>query len=219
MKKIVLYTGIFGRPGRFNIPKISVSDTDRFCYTDLGVTEGCNQMIPVRNGQFLKNDFYQIKKINLGHLIPVRRNRLIKIMIPEELFNNYEYSLYSDCKRPFSFDFKRILRNLEPGSDFLIRKHRSSRDCAYDEGIYCIGIRKDTKESIMKQLRFYEREKFPRHCGLFDASWILRRHTKRMRAHMRLWWQQVQDYSFRDQISLPYVIWKRGMNVSLYKGE
>lgn len=219
MKKIVLYTGIFGRPGRFNFPKISDSATDRFCYTDLDVAEGCNQMMPVRNGHFLKNDFYQIKKINLGHLIPVRRNRLIKIMIPEELFNNYEYSLYSDCKRPFSFDFKRIMRNLEPGSDFLIRRHRSSRDCAYDEGIYCIGIRKDTKESIMKQLKFYESEKFPRHSGLFDASWVLRRHTREMRAHMQLWWQQVRDYSFRDQVSLPYVIWKRGMKVSLYKGE
>ena len=218
MKKLVLYTGIFGKPGRFNFPKVSDLSVHRFCYTDLDVEEGCNQMIPVRNGQFIKNDFYQIRKINLDHLDPVRRNRLIKIMIPDELFYNYEYSLYSDCKRPFTFDLKHMLRRLERGSDLLIRKHRSKRDCAYDEGIYCIGIRKDTKKNIIRQLRFYERENFPRHLGLYDASWILRRHTKDMRECMKFWWQQVKEYSFRDQVSLPYMIWKRGMKVSIYRG-
>lgn len=218
VKKLALYTGIFGNPGKFNFPEISDPSVDRFCYTDLDVAEGCNQMLPVRNGQFIKNDFYQIKRLNLDYLIPIRRNRLVKILIPDEIFNNYEYSLYSDCKRPYTFDFEWMLKCLAPGFDFLIRKHRSKRHCAYDEGLFCIKIKKDTKENIMQQLSFYEEEGFPRNCGLYDASWLFRRHTKELRRHMKFWWEQVRDYSYRDQISLPYMIWKRGMKVSIYRG-
>ena len=93
MKKFVLYTAIFGREGRFNIPNISILDVDRFCFTDLNV----------------KSRFYQIKEMNLNQLLPVMRQRWIKICIPHEIFNNYEYSVYVDCKRPYSIDFDYLL--------------------------------------------------------------------------------------------------------------
>lgn len=213
MKKFVLYTARFGTPGRFNFPKISDLSMDRFCYTDLDIVEGCGQMIPVRNGQFIKNDFYQIKKINLGSLTAVMRQRSVKICIPDEIFNNYEYSVYVDCKRPKEVDFDYLLSCMEPGSDFVTRRHMR-RDCAYDEGFYCINKKKDSEAIIRKQLRFYGSEGFPIHNGLYATFIILRRHTKRLKEFSELWWKQIETYSFRDQISLPYVAWKHSMKIS-----
>ena len=217
MKRLVLYTAIFGRPRRFNFPKVSTLDIDRICYTDLNVKEGCHQMMLGKRSKTFLNDFYEIKKMRLPHLAPMKANRFVKICIPDELFDNYEYSIYSDAKHPFTFDFDHMLGCLEPGSDFLIRKHRSKRDCAYDEGLYCIERRKDTEANIMRLLNFYKHENFPAHNGLYDAGWILRRHTKALRQYMKLWWEFVYSYSERDQISLPYLIWKYGMEVSLWK--
>jgi len=197
MKKFVIYTAVFGQTSRFRMPELSIPDTDRFCFTDLD----------------LESHFYEVKKMNLDYLLPVRRNRLIKILIPNELFNNYEYSFYLDCKHPTSIDFDWLLRCMEPGSDFLVRRHRQ-RDCVYDEGRKCIKKRKDSETLILKQLEFYRSENYPAHNGLHAAFWLFRRHTNKLREFSKLWWEQVEKYSLRDQISLPYVAWKHGMKIS-----
>jgi len=198
MKKFVLYTAVFGKPGVFRSLKLSMPNIDKFCYTDLDI----------------KNDFYQIKKMNLDHLISTRkRNRFAKICIPDEIFNNYEYSLYLDAKHPMKIDFDRLLNCMKPESDFLVQQHW--RDCVYDEGMVCIKKEKDNKKVIMKQLNFYKSENYPAHNGLYAAYWIFRRHTKKLKEFSKLWWEQVDKYSYRDQISLPYVAWKYGMKISI----
>lgn len=220
MKKFVLYTAIFGSPGRFVFPKISDMSVDRFCFTDLDIESGCYQEIPTRKGRFVQNDFYEIKKVKLDSLIPIMRNRMIKICIPAEIFDNYEYSVYVDCKRPKGVDFERFLSCLKPDSDFMTREHKA-RNCVYHEGEYIIGKKRtseDLKAAIMKQLVFYQREKYPINNGLYDASILFRRHTNRMKEFSRLWWEQIEKYSFRDQISLPYVAWKHNIKISIYGG-
>ncbi len=198
MKKFVIYTAIFGRLGRFKIPNVSISDVSRFCFTDLDV----------------ESHFYEIKKMNLNHLLSVRRQRWVKICIPDEIFDNYEYSVYVDCKRPMSVDFDYLLNCMEAESDFLTRPHRR-RSCAYDEGMFCIDRKKDHKAVILKQLGFYKSQKFPTHCGLHATGLLMRRHTEKMKEFSSLWWKQVERYSHRDQISLPYVAWKYDMKISL----
>lgn len=198
MKKFVLYTAIFGRLGRFNIPNISIPDVDRICLTDLDV----------------KSYFYQVRKMNLNQFLSVRRQRWVKICIPDEIFDNYEYSVYVDCKRPMSVDFEYLLSYMESGSDFLTRRHRR-RSCIYDEGMFCIEKKKDHKAVILRQLEFYKSQNFPVHHGLYRTGLLLRRHTKKMKWFSQLWWKQIEKYSHRDQISLPYVAWKHNMKISL----
>ena len=197
MKKFVLYTAIFGKMGRFNIPGVSIPDVDKFCFTDLNV----------------QSHFYQVKEMDLSRLVSVRRQRFIKICIPDEIFDNYEYSVYLDCKRPYSIDFKYLLKCMAPDSDFLTRKHRR-RTCVYDEGEFCIGKKKDKETTILDQLDFYRSENYPSHNGLYASGFLLRRHTKKLKEFSKLWWEQVKKYSYRDQISLPYVAWKHGVWIS-----
>ena len=199
MNKFVLYTAIFGRMGRgVHTPEISIPGVDRFCFTDLDI----------------EGDFYQIEKRKLERLAGVRRQRWAKICIPDEIFDNYEYSVYVDCKRDSVIDFEWLLGFMEPGSDFVTRQHKT-RDCVYDEGRVCIEKRKDDKVTILKQLDFYRSENYPVHNGLHYSFILLRRHTKRLKEFSKLWWEQLEHYSFRDQISLPYVAWKHGVKISI----
>ena len=216
MKKFVLYTARFGNPGTFYIPKVSIPSVDRLCFTDLNVKEGCHQRIPIRHGQYLRNNFYQIKKMNLDYLspMPIRKQRFVKICIPDEIFDNYEYSVYVDCKRNSVIDFKWLLDFMESQSDFITRRHKT-RDCVYDEGRICIEKRIDDEATILEQLDFYRSEGYPAHNGLHYSYILLRRHTEKMKEFSRLWWGQLERYSFRDQISLPYVAWKYDMKISI----
>lgn len=217
MKKFVLYTARFGEPGRFNIPGMVPPNVDRFCFTDLKVKSGCHQMIPLRKEEEFKNDFYDVVKMNLNHIspMPIRRQRFVKICIPDEIFNNYEYSVYLDCKRPADVDFNWILWFMELNGDFLTRRH-PERECLYDEGKWLIEKEKYDTETIKKQLRFYRKEKYPRHNGLYHTSILFRRHTDRLKEFSNLWWEQIEKYSYRDQVSLPYVAWKHNRRISLF---
>ena len=217
MKKFVLYTARFGKPGRFNIPGISIPGVDRFCFTDLKVRKGCHQMFPLRKEQSFKNDFYNVVKMNLDHIsnMPIRKQRFVKICIPDEIFDNYEYSAYIDVKRPCAIDFEWILSYMKKNSDFLTRVH-PERVCAYKEGEWLINRGKYDSENIEKQLRFYRRQYFPVHYGLFHTSILFRRHTKRLKEFCNFWWQQLERYSYRDQVSLPYVAWKHVREISVF---
>lgn len=222
MKKFAVYTAVFGKPSRFNMPTLSShSGVDKFCYTDFNIESGCNQIIPTKKSGSVLNNFYNVKKIKLNHLLPIVANRFIKICIPNEIFDNYEYSFYSDSKRPVfdreTIDFDHLIDCLEPNSDLLARRHRDRRNCIYEEGLYCIKIKKDTEANIMPQLNFYKSESYPKHNGLYEATWLFRRHTERLRILLMMWWTQIERFSHRDQISLPYVAWKHNMEISMYK--
>ncbi len=204
MKKFIIYAAVFGKKGNFRKPEMSGPDMEKILYTDLDC--------------FDNHVFYQVKKMNLDHanLDSTRKNRIVKILIPDEIFDNYEYSLYLDYKHPSEINFKKMLGYLEPGSDMLVTRH-PRRDCIYDEGEICAKIGKDNEEDISRALNFYRSEGYPEHNGLYANWWLFRRHTKRLRQFMALWWEQVEKYSCRDQISLPYVAWKHNVKISVLK--
>ena len=216
MKKFVIYTAIFGSPGRFEIPKISISDIDRFCFTDMRIHTGEYQAQLVSQNRDIKTSFYQVKRKKLDHLAAVMRQRFVKICIPDEIFNNYEYSVYVDCKRPFLVDFDYLLSCLELESDIVVRRHQR-RDCVYTEGVFCIKKFRELKTNILRQLDSYGIENYPYNNGLYRTGLLFRRHTKEMKEFSKLWWKQLKKYSNRDQISFPYVAWKHDKKISLYK--
>jgi len=205
MKKFIMYAAVFGKRSRFRKPEISGLDPDKVLYTDL----------PRLSNK--EPAFYNVKETNLDHLDPVRRNRFMKICIPDEIFYNYEYSFYMDYKHPTEINFCDMVDCLEIGSDLLLNTRHPRRDCVYEEGRVCIEKNKDKESDILRQLSFYRSEGYPAHSGLYANWWIFRRHTKEMRELSKLWWAQVEKYSCRDQISLPYLEWKHGLKISVCK--
>lgn len=216
MKKFVMYSARFGTPGRFRMHTNSMPDVDKLFFTDLDIRTGCNQTILTGKDKTVENTFYDVVKMNLKNLSssPIKKQRFIKICIPDEIFNNYEYSVYVDIKRPVHVDFDWMLSFLKPDSDIVLRQH-PARNCAYDEANFLFKKNRYDNKSIRKQVDFYKKENLPINSGLYSSFQIFRRHTKRLKELMYLWWKQVEQFSYRDQISLPYIAWKYGMNISI----
>jgi len=89
LKKLAIYTALFGRHEELYDPFGHLDgmyhfngndDIDRFYFTDLDMSG--------------KGISYPIIKKNLDYLPSPRRIRKVMILIPPEIFDNYEYSLF-----------------------------------------------------------------------------------------------------------------------------
>lgn len=202
-KKLALYTALFGRfepehdPfGHLNYTRYG--DIDRFYFTDLNM----DGKIP-----------YTVIKKDLDYLPGVKRQRKVKIKIPSEIFDNYEYSMWVDCRPLLAIDPYRLLSLAD--ADLLIRSH-DYRRCAYDEGKICVMQNRVSKSAVDRQLEHYRSQEFPPQNGLYHTGFMIRKHTKKLKKLMDAWWAEVRKFSHRDQISLPYVLWKQKFDVTVF---
>lgn len=46
----------------------------------------------------------------------------------------------------------------------------------------------------------------------------MRRNTEKIREFNKIWWEQIQKFSIRDQISSPYVSWKTKTFINTFPG-
>ena len=67
----------------------------------------------------------------------------------------------------------------------------------------------------MNQVNLYKEAGFPEKFGMREFSVIVRKHNNAECIKlMEQWWEQVNQYTMRDQISFPYVLWKSGRTIS-----
>ena len=103
-------------------------------------------------------------------------------------------------------------------NDEILLFPHPERICIYEEAQTCCECGKDMDRIINNQVDIYRHLGYPNNNGLFYGGFIVRNHNnKAVIDAMELWWDHINKYSYRDQISLPYVINKIGLNVDLSK--
>jgi hypothetical protein len=200
-QEIVLFTAVFGQPDVLFDPMLPLPEVEKICFTDL---------------EFMGQSRYRMVQVDLDELPPAKRNRRVKIFWPE-IFDSYDYSLYVDSTAEVLADPRDLIQYLEPGSDIAMFR-AAQRDCLYREAIECVRLGLDDPGLIRQQVAKYRGEGLLPPTGLWAGTAILRRHTPAMREFAQVWWREVEQFSCRDQISLPYVIWKTGARVSILPG-
>ena len=82
-----------------------------------------------------------------------------------------------------------------------------NRQCAYAEAEFAQDMKKYYDCPTREQMAHYRSEGFPENFGLYACTMIARsRWGKEINED---WWTEINKWSFQDQISLPYVLWKR----------
>jgi hypothetical protein len=208
-KKLAIYTALFGKFEPLYDPLGHLDGTyydsiDRFYFTDLDMSD--------------KRISYPIIPKHIDHLPSVRRQRRTKILIPEEIYDNYEFSIWVDSRPKLAADPYSLIDYMEPDSDMMLMRH-NDRDCVYDEGRVCVDNGKAIEKEVSNQLDFYRDIGYPPHNGLWATNMMLRRHTGTLLKLMRIWWSQIEAFSHRDQISLPYAARVAKAKISSYPDE
>jgi len=154
-----------------------------------------------------------IKKTNISR---IKMTRYFKFF-PHLFFKHYELSIYIDASYIIRGDLNELLlRALNPSFDLYFLQHER-RNKIFQEFSAVIKFKKDTKESVERVKKRYIKENFPDNLGLTENCIIIRKHNnKNIIKLMKLWWNEIKAYSYRDQLSLNYVIWKSKLNLKIY---
>jgi hypothetical protein len=152
------------------------------------------------------------KEIVLGddHLDDRRRSKRPKLnphSIPELL--NYKYLVWIDGSMTIKNDgfIEHIMSFMSNG--FVISPHFDNRNCAYGEAT--IRPMKYANEPLDEQVAFYKSEGFPENYGLYECGISARDMSNSfVKDFGQLWHQQNLIWSYQDQVSFPYCLWKTG---------
>lgn len=141
---------------------------------------------------------------------------------PETLLSEYSASLYIDANIQIKdqWVYDRFLELYEKGIEYAgIKLLMTGCDCIYDHTFdMCQFLLEHESVAISQCHELYKRG-FPRNYGLNENNVIFRIHTYRMKEADENWWWWITNYSFRDQFSLMYCLWKYGVKNYYYLPE
>jgi hypothetical protein len=103
------------------------------------------------------------------------------------------------------------------GAELAVLPH-PDRNCIYAEAHICAARNLDDPQIIMEQINQYKKENYPRDNGLIETSVLVRRNSKMVFKLGAEWFSEIGKYSVRDQISLPYVLWRNKIKPVFMEG-
>lgn len=201
-RKIVVYTCITGNYDNAIKPLYKNDNVDYIIYTnnDKLQHEGWQK-------QEIGND---ILKLNNNLLI----NRYIK-MHPFELFSkSYDYSIYIDGNVRSVSDLSQFINYINSKTGLALHRHQV-RNCIYMEEKACELYGKGNKEKLRSQVEKYKKEGFPENYGMLECNVIVTdlKNDNALKI-FKCWWNEfLNSDSRRDQLSLPYILWKNKIEI------
>lgn len=153
----------------------------------------------------------EIVQLPADGLDPARASRRAKLM--PHRFLAEDWSIWLDNKSRLRRDPCEVLATLQRQSAaaFFAFPH-FRRDCVYQELQTCWENGLDDYRVLKDREQTYRAEGMPEHAGLIEGHFIVRRHhDPDVAAFGDDWFDHVCRFSRRDQISFPYLVWKRGL--------
>ncbi|HEX2853976.1 MAG TPA: glycosyltransferase domain-containing protein [Opitutaceae bacterium] len=147
------------------------------------------------------------------------RNAKVHKIVPHDLFEEYEYSIWIDgsvIPRP-EFSPRDVIEKVLRAHDLAVFKHRI-RGCIYEEAQACIQAGKDNRETIERQMARYRQEGYPARNGLNECTILVRRHSPDVRRVCEAWHREIEAGSRRDQLSFNYVVHRARFEVGTLPG-
>lgn len=136
-------------------------------------------------------------------------------MLAHHLLKGYAASVYVDGNiRVLGPLSPLVERFLQSGKALGVYRH-PLRTSVAEEVATCesVGKLKGSKSAHDEQAIYYA-DGFQDDVGLVETGVLLKNHShSQLDSAMNLWWSLFERFDTRDQISLPYVLWKTGLPV------
>lgn len=203
MNRFVVYTAIFNEYDWLKEPVIVPNGIDFICYTD---------------STSLRSRHWKIVHINLDGKSPSILNREIKLLYPYTELKAYDFSLYVDGSMMIKGDVSEFMNKYTRFNPVIMNFKHPNKDCLFSEIDYCIQRGRGNAEKLVEQHEIYRKDGMPEHFGLSDNKILLRdNHSELGERMMREWYHHVISYSGRDQVCLPYILYKSNQKYSFFE--
>ena len=197
---ITIYSCIVGGYDKPKTPLIEYSNCLYVLYTDdTSISAPGWQIKPIPE---------KLKKLKVNEI-----NRYMKFH-PEEVCNT-RYGIYVDGNVKLICGIPKFIEKVSEKTGLAIFMH-PWRDCIYTEARMCQLIGKGNAEKLQLQVDAYQKEGFPKHYGQPETSVIVSDLNNPLSTELlRKWYEEhTLRGGGRDQISLPYILWKNKLTVS-----
>ncbi len=139
-------------------------------------------------------------------------NHYYRSMIHEEV-PGYDASIYVDGNIRILGNLRQLFEAfLATNAGLGVYRH-PLRSTVADEAHACLVSGKISAIDMLQQeLQSQKDDGFKDDIGLIEATIMMKNHhDQRMRLAMQLWQDRFESFGTRNQLSLPYVIWKTGV--------
>ena len=181
-------------------------------FTPVAMTPGVDFVLFAdRRPRFVRGWQWRPLPAETAGLSPTMVNRFAKFF-PHVIFPEAEVSIYVDANTLMLADLTPLIEEFRvSGADIGLFPHKQRFDIA-EEFEFARKVGKIPAEDAEKgaaQLAHYRAEGLPDDHLFTENAIIFRRHgNPALAAAMDLWWEQMATYTKRDQLSLPYVLYK-----------
>lgn len=141
-------------------------------------------------------------------------NRWFK-MHPHKIFFKYDYSIYIDGNVLIVADVIPLVLKMVKDNNWLGMHSHYARKYLKSEAEAIIKRKKNVDKVLLrKQINNYMKDGYNDDVRLLEATIIIRKHNdSKCIEVMEDWWEEFLRGVPRDQISLPYVLWKNGLSM------
>lgn len=195
MRKVI-YTCLFGNYDKLQQPLVVNDDFDYICFSN----------------DFKENKIgvWKIKRIHCNHITNSSRLSRYAKILPHQVLNEYDYSVYLDAniqiKKSFFYDV--INKRIAEGQLIYQVPHLVS-NCIYEEIRKAYFAGRVSWKDAKRQYHHLVLNRFPTQYGLFENNILLRKHNDEKVIEISdAWWEEYINFSKRDQFCLMYVYWK-----------
>ncbi len=190
--RVAVFSAISGGYENIKLPEVLNPAFDYFLYTDT----------PARG-----SGVFQIRPMPYFHEDATRRARYVKTHA-HHLLSNYDYAIWIDANIMTLADitplFEAFVRSKKPVG--AIR--HPLRNSIYEEVEECIKRSKDDTDLILAQAEHYRKLKFDCDDLVESGFMMFDLKSKKTASFLDTWWAELDAYSRRDQLSLPYALHK-----------
>ena len=188
----VIYTAVTGAKDVLTPPASRLPGVDYLCYTD---------------DPSVRAEGWEMLPLEAHHPDPVRAAKRPKIL-PHLYLPACDWRLWVDANYRITGDLAPLLdAHLPHGPHFAFRQYK--RACAYEEPEACIRHNKDDPVRLRAQAERYRSLGMPEGLPVPCNAVVLRRHGEPdVQGVMEAWWREIELGTRRDQVSLPFILWK-----------
>jgi len=205
LKKVV-YTALFGKYD--NVKPINKEyGYDYFMFTDQNLSN------TTTNWTILNID----KNINYSKKFEVMKIQRFFKTHPHIFFKDYDLSIYIDGTFSIKGNLDEFLLRILTKNKSLYTLEHPERISIDNEFKAVLFFQRDSKENVEFVKKRYNMEEFPDNNGLSENCLIVRKHNDlKCINFMKQWFYEIKHYSYRDQLSFNYILWKNNINIAKY---
>jgi hypothetical protein len=207
--KIAVITAIYGNYDIIKEPNIKNKTAfDWFCFTDnSNMTSSSWKIVNTPYHTIHEPEYYNsIQDTRTKNMMSAKFFKMKEHTI--DILKNYDYYIWIDGSISLRDNFVNNINEIIDKNVNLVNFKHSERNNVKDETAFSIPMKKYKSQNLQQQYDSYVSAGFPDTQGLFENTVIVRRNNSVINTLFDDWWEQNKQYSYQDQISYPFVLWK-----------